>query len=225
MAGIARNRLKDPQTLQIAGLVSVKQISWGSAMDTLAGVAEKGAVFRNGRWETPSLFFSEAIDFGPPHGTKRCYSFPMPELMALPLSEWGVTDAGFYEASFNKMIDSLFLLWKVLRLYKTRLGTWIGTRLVQWSQVFFHPPYLVMVQLRATTGGDARREYTLQISEPDPYRAVAIPLVACIRQLMDRRPLRRRGLHFMSDVIDIERCMADLEAMGMTVSHSERAIG
>ncbi len=142
------------------------------------------------------------------------------ELGDLPRQLPGLRDVGFYIAGAHWLVDWVVtpLVMLGLKLPSPRLTRRLG-KITWWSmQHFARPPYVVVLQVEAagTRAGQPAR-VVAALSHRDGYELTAIPVVACLQQYLDGTA-RRPGLWLMGQLAEPVRLMADMAAMGVTVS-------
>jgi saccharopine dehydrogenase (NAD+, L-lysine-forming) len=175
-------------------------------------------VLREGTWQTPGFWTSyRPVAFEGGFGTRSCVPVPLEEMRALPQIVPALREAGFYIAGFNWLAD-----WVVtpasmlaLRLFRRAAVKPMG-RLLCWStRVFSRPPYGVALQLDAHgTVGQAAARLRLFLSHEDAYVFTAVPVVACLLQILDGST-RKPGLHFMGHLVDPARLLRDMQRVGI----------
>lgn len=212
----AHEQLGELATVEIGSIFRESKISRGSVSDLLVALGEKHRVFRDGAWQRAGVSEAKEIDFGPSYGKHRCYPFEFLELVTLPAEELGLDCLGFYSAGVNPFLDLQVWVWMVTGLYKYQFGIRLGTRLAMWLQRFTRPPFCTVIQANASAR-DGRR-ICARIGYENAYVATAIPLAACVLQILESDLSSKRGLHLMGQFLETNRFLDDIESMGMDVS-------
>lgn len=156
-------------------------------------------------------------------GTRGCVPVQLEELRAIPEMVPALQEAGFYVAGFNWFADWIVTPATMagVRLFPGSLLKPMG-RLLCWSTRFFtSPPYGIALQMEAEgVRAGIRRRLELFLYHEDGYAFTAIPVVACLLQVLDGSS-RRPGLHLMGHLVDPSRMIADMQRMGLRVESAE----
>ena len=92
-----------------------------------------------------------------------------------------------------------------------------------WGMQTFHkPPYIVSLILQAQgekNGKPARLD--VSIAHRDGYELTAVPVVACLLQVLDGSA-RRPGLWMMGHLVEPQRLFEDMQRMGVAFEHEVR---
>jgi len=211
----AHEQLDTLETVDIGSIFRDPKISRGSALDMLVELGAKHRVLEDGIWRTASLSDSKTIDFGGQQGEERCYPFEFFELVKLPIEDMGIRNLGFYVAGFNPIADLLTLVWRATGLYRSKLGLKLGAALVMRSSKFTRPPFRTVIQADATARDGTRLR--IQVGHDDAYAGTALPLAACVLQMLDADEKIRTGLHLMGHALSTDRFLKDVQSMGMGV--------
>lgn len=179
--------------------------------------------FRAGRWQLEGALSKEAtpfFDFGPPFGRQRCYAMGLEEMRLWAEAHPGLTDAGFYVAGFNSVVDHVMLPICLLGVRLAPVSS-VGplSRFLLWGlRTFGHPPYGTLLRLEAEgerAGGPARA--VLTIFHADTYALTAFPVAATVRQWLTGT-LRGPGLRFQALAAEPHAFLDDLRRFGATVT-------
>jgi saccharopine dehydrogenase (NAD+, L-lysine-forming) len=211
----AYEQLGKLNTVDIGSIFRESKISYGSAYDMLVELGAKHRIFKNGAWCKASLSDGKKIDFGASYGKNHCYPFEFFELVKLPVKELGVNKLGFYAAGFNPVVDMLVLVWMITRLYKFKVGLRLGAKIAMWAGKFTKPPFCTVIQADATAQNGNRM--CIRVGHEDAYIATAIPLAACMIQMLEMDLISQSGLHLMGHFLKADKFLEDLESMGMDV--------
>ena len=211
----AYRQLGKLKTVELGSIFRESKISYGSAYDMLVELAVKHRVFKNGAWSRAALSDGKTIDFGTYFGKNKCYPFEFLELVKLPAEEIGFKNLGFYAAGFNPVVDSVALVWMITGLNRFKAGLRLGAKIAMWAEKFTRPPIATVIQADAKAWNGSRM--CLRVSHKDAYIATAIPLAACIIQMLDEDLFSQKGVHLMGHFLNTEKFLEDVENMGMDV--------
>ena len=202
-------------------------LPYASSVDELVESfrAYKPLVYRDGVWRALSMWNPyRRVQFGGGFGARYCVPLPLEEMLALPEMVPSLRETGFYIAGFNWFADWIVSpvvmagLWLFPRAAVKPMG-----RLLCWSTRFFtRPPYGIVLQLEAegiAAGASGRLD--LFLFNQDGYVFTAVPVVACLLQVLDGTA-RRPGLHLMGHVVDPARLIADMRRMGIRIEEHQR---
>jgi len=208
--------------VDIGSIFRESKISYGSAYDLLVELAVKPRVLKNGAWCKATLSDGKEIDFGTSYGKHHCYPFEALELVKLPVKELGVHHLGLYSAGINPVVDLLFLVWMVTGLYKFESSLRLGAKIAMWAGKFTRPPFVTLIQADATAQNGSRM--CLRVSHRDAYIATAIPLAACMIQMLELDLFSQSGLHLMGHFLNADKFLEDVERMGMEVTIEQEPV-
>ena len=185
-------------------------------------VEYQSSFFRDGAWRKASLLTAkdfQTFDFGEDVGSHLCVPLFFEELRPLPEQYPTLQQTSFYMAGFHWFVDFLVMpmVMLVVKLFP-RSGLTPMTHFMIWALgAFSSPPYKVVLQLEAMgTYQGHRHAYRLRLSHGDGYWFTAIPVVACVRQLLEGS-IRQPGLHMMGHIVNPEFFLKDMQSMGVTV--------
>jgi saccharopine dehydrogenase (NAD+, L-lysine-forming) len=186
----------------------------------------KAMVYRDGAWRVLSAWNPyRRIQFEGGFGARRCVPLPLEEMRSLPETMPGLRETGFYVSGLNWFADwvvsplVMALLWLL-----PRSGAKPAGRLLCWSSRFFlRPPFGIALQVQAEgLEGGAARALTVLLTHEDGYAFTAIPVVACLLQVLDGSR-RSPGLHLMGHLVEPVRLLADMRRMGIRIEEHESA--
>lgn len=223
MVRYAATQLDTLETAVVGGFLNMGlSMPYSEAVDELMETFRhyQAQVYADGVWTEPAAYRMRSIDFGPAIGARQCVSMYFEELGDLPRLLPGLRDVGFYIAGTHWLVDWIVtpLVMVGLKIPSRRLTRRLG-KITWWSmQHFARPPYVVALQVEATgtRAGQAARVVTA-LSHPDGYELTAIPVVACLQQVIDGTA-RRPGLWLMGQLVEPVRLFEDMEGMGVRVS-------
>lgn len=180
----------------------------------------RGQIFKDGAWTKPNSYHLQPFDFGPEIGRRRCFSMFFDELHDLPQMIPGLQDLGFFIAETHWIVDWLItpIVFFGVKTAPDRAIRPLG-KLMWWGmQTFARPPFKVNLKIEAegmVQGHESRLEVSL--SHRDGYELTAIPVVACLLQILDGTS-RRPGLWMMGHLVDPSRLFSDMARMGIQVT-------
>ncbi|WP_334073757.1 MULTISPECIES: saccharopine dehydrogenase family protein [Paenibacillus] len=213
--------------LETAEVGSVIRIDWPALNPTRATILElvdelkdfNAAYFSDGRWKKGGM---RKMDFGHPFGVNRCTAMMLEEMRELPVRYPGLKETGFYVGGFNGFVDWVVIPLGMIafRLFPRHASQWIG-KWMHWGLLrFSKPPYGTVIKLEAKGVKNGRpAAFTGSLDHEDGYQLTAIPVAACLLQYLDGS-IRRPGLHFQANLVQVGRLIEDMRLMGVTVSFS-----
>ncbi len=215
---LAADRLGEVRAAAVSALIKESDSALGSALDMVRQVATPASVHEAGGWRRASLMATRSFDFGDPFGTHRCFPTDLIELRELP-EQLGMERLAAYVAGVNPVVDLLLMTFATTGLGRFDSAVRACARLmVRANRRFTRAPHGVRIKLEAEGSGDgAPRRLDLLVSHEDGYEITAIPLVACLLQLLDGS-IRRPGLHYMGCAVDPRRLLEDMRRLGAGVS-------
>ena len=177
----------------------------------------KSDLFLGGRWRKASIRDSAIFDFGQQLGKKQCYPMSLEEMWALP-EMLGLEEFGLYASGMNWFVDYLVIPASFLlgRVHKG-LGRGILASLMVMGLERFSPPQEVVVIVMEAEGKDAAgpKKVRITVRHNDAYFITAAPVVACVRQYLQKKI--PPGLNLMGHAVDPEILIKDLVRMGVEV--------
>jgi saccharopine dehydrogenase (NAD+, L-lysine-forming) len=209
---------------------SVIKIDWSSldvSVDTMVEFVSEfkefdDRIYRDGRWQRAgwkALFNPPRMDYGQPFG--RQYGMPMylEELRAIPELYSEIKETAFYVGGMNWFVDWLLgpIIMLGLRLSPQKSLRPLG-RLMYWGlQTFSSPPYGTVLKAEAHGERDGQiLSLNMTIAHEDGYAFTAIPVVACLLQVLDGS-IRKPGLWLQANVVEPRRLLNDMERMGVEI--------
>lgn len=222
MVRYAAAQLDTLETAVVGGFLNMgRSMPYSEAVDELMEVFRhyQGQVYTDGGWTSPAAYRTRTIDFGPAIGARQCVSMYFEELGDLPRLLPGLREVGFYMAGSHWLTDWVVtpLVMVGLKIPSRRLTRRLG-KITWWSmQHFARPPYVVALQVEATgTRAGQPARVVAALGHPDGYELTAIPVVACLQQVLDG-VVRQPGLWLMGQLVEPVRLFDDMAAMGVEV--------
>jgi saccharopine dehydrogenase (NAD+, L-lysine-forming) len=180
-------------------------------------------LYQDGAWRKTSnirTIIPFYMDFNHQFGRQYCMPMFLEEMHALPEMIPSLQETGFYVGGFNWFVDWLITPVVMIALYLSpKLTLRPMARLMYWGlRRFSKPPFgtLLKVEAQGTKSGNYSRE-DLTLYHEDGYMFTAIPVVACLLQLLDGSILKP-GLWFQAQIVDTSRLLKDMRRMGVEVS-------
>jgi saccharopine dehydrogenase (NAD+, L-lysine-forming) len=162
------------------------------------------------------------VDFGLGFGRRRTFVMEFDELYPLPDRLPGLRRLGFSITMDRATNVASSLIVPALAVTGPRpRAIRMCSRLLAWTnRVFARPPYGCVVQMDAEgERGGAPTTVTVRLFHADGYDLTAIAAESMAEQLLDGRAWRP-GLHRMGLIVDPDRLLADMQAMGVRVETS-----
>lgn len=227
-AALIRYAAQHIEQLETANVASLIRIDWGALDLTEETILEFIAEMRNyralalqeGKWRKARFNFYRPFDFGPPFGRVQTVPMYLPELHDLPSSMPALRECGFYVSGFNWFVDFLVLPagMLLLKLFPRAAQRLVARWMYGGLRRFSKPPYATSLLLEAGgTTRTQRRTLRLQVSHNDAYVLTAVPVVACVQQLLDGSR-RQPGLWLQGELVEPSRFMHDLVHLGLRVT-------
>jgi len=174
-------------------------------------------LYENGAWRKATYRDAIKVDVGGKFGQMQLYPFWMEELRSMP-TLLGLKKVGLYISGFNRVVDNLIMpLIMLLDWLGGKCFQKLSERIFFWGVRKFAPNMEGVVLINDARGlkDNQLHGIRLRLEHPDVYLFTVIPVVACLKQLLDEQiPV---GLHMMGQVCDTDRLMQDVAAMGILV--------
>ena len=225
MVRYAALHLDQMESALTAGYLNMgKDLPYTEAVDELMEAFKEyqAQVFKNGAWSKPGSYDTRRVDFGGEIGQRSCYSMFFEELRALPGLYPSLRDLGFYIAGSSWISDNLITLLVLLglKLFPVRGVRPLG-KLMWWGmQTFNKPPYTVLLKVQASGQKDGHPAgFSASISHANGYELTAIPVAACLMQVLDGSA-HRPGLWMMGHLVEPRCFFKDMQLMGVKITQS-----
>jgi len=216
--------------IESAQVGSVIQIDWRGLPITDATVFEmveefsdyQSSSFKYGSWKPANWWSTSSIkymEFGGEFG--RRYGMPMflEELRSIPEMFPTLKEVAFYVGSFNWFVDWLIfpLLTVMIKLGPKKCIRPAGKMMLWGLRTFSKPPYGTLLKVEASGEKDGHsHSVEVTLSHPNGYWFTAIPVVACLLQVLDGS-VRKPGLWFQANLVDPTRLIKDMRRMGIEI--------
>ncbi|RPI49295.1 MAG: hypothetical protein EHM49_10130 [Deltaproteobacteria bacterium] len=215
---LARSRFTRYEKARVGVAMNTRFEKGGALDEFIDSLSDfKSDLFREGRWRKANITDAASFDFGPQLGKKQCYPMSLEEMWALP-EMLGLQELGIYAAGMNWFVDYLvipasFLLGKVHK----GLGRGILASLMVNGLERFSPPQEEVVIVMEAEGEDENgpKKVRITVSYSDAYFITAAPVVACVRQYLQKKI--PPGLNIMGHATDPEILIDDIKRMGIEV--------
>lgn len=175
-------------------------------------------IFKDGGWKKATYRDAINVEMGNRFGRMKLFPIQMEEIR-LVQKMFNLKETGVYVSGFNWFIDYL-VVPLIIITQKIRKGLAIGLlqKFFTWGVNKFSSPYQGVAFLNDAEGiKDGKRRNVRIIAEyEDAYLFTAIPIVACLKQYLDRT--LPTGLWMMGHVVDENRLLNDMEKMGVKIS-------
>jgi saccharopine dehydrogenase (NAD+, L-lysine-forming) len=145
------------------------------------------------------------------------------ELRGLPSMFPNLRETGFYISGSNFITDALItpLVLVGLKLFPKRGVRPLGKLLWWGMSSLSRPPFDLVLQVDARGWKDEKRlTARARLGHPDGYEFTAIPVAACVRQMLDGSA-RKPGLWMMGHLAEPLGLMADMQRMGVQFEWSD----
>ena len=220
MIRYAASNVRDLHRALVGSVIQIEWRQYGFSGATVEEMVRELSAFlsleyRDGDWRRVSWLKPRRFDFHGEFGVQPTFPMMLEELRSLPEQIPTLRHAGFYVGGFNWFVDYLFMpvLWLLLKIRPQGWTKPMG-RLLEWGlKSFSSPPYGTRLQLEASGRGE---NYRLRIAHQDGYLLTAIPVVACLLQIM-QDSIRTPGLWYQAQIVDPDRLIEDMEEMGIRV--------
>lgn len=160
-------------------------------------------------WHTMRKF-----DFRDGRGVKGCVPMGMEEIRELPQCIPSIRNAGFFIAGFGLVTDWIIIPCTMvfLKLFPHALSS--AAHFFSWGlKTFGSSGKWARLCLE---GKGAQGSVSLTLSYPDTYEWTALPVVACLKQYVQRE--RKPGLYRQALYVDPCRFIGDLSDMGVEIT-------
>jgi len=182
----------------------------------------QGLLYRDGAWRKAgamAMINPKRMDFGEPFG--RQYGLPMllEEMWTIPELYPEIEETAFFVGGMNWFVDWLLfpLIMVGMKISPEKNARPMGKLLFWGLRTFSRPPYGTLLKVEAR-GEKAGHELAidLTVAHEDGYAFTAIPVVACLLQLLDGS-IRKPGLWLQATVVEPKRLIVDMIRMGVEV--------
>lgn len=196
-------------------------LPYSEAVDELVELFQdyQAQTFKNGQWTKSGSYEMRKVNFGGSIGMRKCFSMYFEELRALPDMYPSLKEIGFFMSETHWLVDWVIypLAMLGLKLAPQRAVRPMG-RLIWWGmQHIPKPPYQVLLHVEASGEKNGQpTKFEASVSHPDGYELTAIPVVACLLQVLDGSA-RRPGLWYMGHLAEPVRLFMDMQRMGVEV--------
>ncbi len=216
------------ESLEVANVGSVIKIDWAAldlGPETIVELLDEIVAFvpeiwRGGRWERVSAWYTRTLDFGYAFGKRPCVPMLLEEMRLLPDRFPSLRETGFYVGGFNWFAD-----WVIspLALVASRLW-WRPARLplallMGWSlRALARPPFGTLLKLEAEGIADGESQRVdLTLFHEDGYQFTAVPVAATLLQYLEGTA-RKPGVWLQAHLVDPTQLLVDMQHMGVEMS-------
>jgi saccharopine dehydrogenase (NAD+, L-lysine-forming) len=223
LARWAAARVRDLDAARVGGAFAIDWRAYDFSPATmsefvreLAAIAPETMV--DGAW-CRSWRDGRRFDFGPPVGARWCVPWGMREMRDAAAAIPTLRDAGFHIAGFGPVIDWVAMPFALIALRllprsADRVGRLFLAALRRWGS----RDRWAVLQLEghgrdAATGAPVA--VRVRLAHEDAYDLTAIPIAACIEQLLDGE--RRAGVWTQACFVEPERFLARMAELGVEV--------
>jgi saccharopine dehydrogenase (NAD+, L-lysine-forming) len=185
-------------------------------VDTIADY--KVDIFKKRKWQRAGYKDFKKFYFGTRFGNRTCFPIQLAEMKILP-KMFPLEETGVYVAGFNWFADYfVFPLAFILFAFKKGLGRHLIAKLFTFS--FNHISgdargVSLVVEAEGMNNGRTRK-FRLAAEHNDAYAFTVIPIIACVKQYL--RGDLKSGLWMMGHLVDPDRLIQDMEAMGIAIT-------
>jgi saccharopine dehydrogenase (NAD+, L-lysine-forming) len=160
-----------------------------------------------------------SMDFGAEFGRQTCAPMFLEEMRSIPELFPSLQETGFYVGSFNWVVDWLImpLAMLALKIWPQRALKPMGKWMLWGLKTFSHPPYGTLLKVEAHGRKEGQpKDFELTLKHPDGYLFTAIPVVACLLQVLDGSA-RKPGLWTQAHLVEPNRLLADMQRLGIQI--------
>lgn len=172
-------------------------------------------LYDNGNWRKATYRDAVTVEVGGSFGRMSLYPFWLEEMRAMP-QMLGLKKLGLYISGFNWFVDNLIMpLIMLLDWLGGKRFLKFSERLFFWGARRFARDNHGVVLLNDAKGlkDGQMLKIRLRLEHPDAYVFTIVPIVACLKQMLDGG--FSTGLHMMGHLSDIDRLMRDVQDMGL----------
>ena len=181
--------------------------------------------WQNGQWKIGTYQDAISVNYGNRFGVRSSLPLSMVEIKSLP-EQLGLQEAGVFTTGFNWFIDYVvFSLIALSNAVKKGLFRQAWAKLFVFGLNTFSSQQAGVVFLLKAAGKKQGKHQTVEIfsDHDDAYEFTVVPVIACLHQYLDG-DIRQPGLWMMGHLVDPDKLITDMQAMGINI-HSCASLG
>lgn len=227
-AAMVRYSAKEFDEIYSANVYSYINIDWGKYQFSSSTGREmidefnnyNPEVFLEGKWKKLKWSEYKKFDFGNSIGKQYAAPMMLGEMKNLPEEFSSLNETGFFVRGFNWFVNYISIPFAMVCLKISKsLFVKPAVKVFEFGlKKFSKPPFICSLKLVAAgIRNNKRKTLQIEISHSDGYFLTAVPVAACLLQYLDGS-VRKPGLHFQANAVELERFFMDLEMMGIDVT-------
>ncbi|NGP87966.1 saccharopine dehydrogenase family protein [Fodinibius halophilus] len=214
LAQLGVQKLNDKaKNIEVHAVYREKEMPYTSIADIMEHADLTASFLEEGQWVRKSIIHNQNMQFPEPFGNVTGYPAELAELKSTAV-DLGLRSLTFYHGGYNPICDLILFIWTALGLRNNEYLKSAGVNLFRWANNWFtKPPFggIIKVKLKGNS-----KSLQITASTEDLYRATAIPVVAAVKQILDKT-INDVGVHFMGSAAKPEEFEEEITRMGISI--------